>query len=215
MFFGTCTWIHFCAVKVVITAWVVNYSAPILILKLNIRPYRQIRIFWQTKFMQLYRMHTLYFLNLACHPITNYFIKKVPCLEIQANSRTYMCAKGKVLFWSFICSMVSLIQFIRGCDLLEKYKRQIEMKNPVTFHCKEQWFHDAFLIRKEHQMTHMLVAEQQQSWLFAISKITGSFNFFFKKHKQSVFVFPSARSVWGPYLQAWKDRLIPCPCSQF
>lgn len=59
--------------------------------------------------------------------------------------------------------MVSVIQFIGGCDLLEKYKRQIEIKNPVTFHCKEQWFHDTFLIRKEHQMTHMLVAEQLQS----------------------------------------------------
>lgn len=70
---------------------------------------------------------------------------------------------GKGLFQSFICSMVPVIWFIRGCDLLEKYKQRIEIKNAVTFHCKEQQFHNAFLIRKEHQITHMLVAEQLQS----------------------------------------------------
>jgi len=59
--------------------------------------------------------------------------------------------------------MVSAARFIRGCDLLQKYKRQVEIKKPVTFHCKEQQFHNAFLIRKEHQMIHMLVAEQLQS----------------------------------------------------
>lgn len=178
LFFGSCTQLYFCIVNVVITAWVVNYSAPILILKLNIRAYKQTKIFWQPKLIQLYRVHTLYFLNLACLPITKYFIKKAPCLEIQANSRIQTCAKRKVLFQSSICSVVSIIRFIRGCDLLEKYKQWIEIKNPVTFHCKEQQFHNAFLIRKEHQMTHMLVAEQLQSWLFAICKITG-FSFFF------------------------------------
>lgn len=74
-----------------------------------------------------------------------------------------MCAKGKALFRSFIFSMVSVIHFIRGCDLLEKYKQRIEIKNLVTFHCKEQQFHNAFLVRKEHQMTHMLVGEQLQN----------------------------------------------------
>lgn len=54
----------------------------------------------------------------------------------------------------------------------------MEIKNAVTFHCKEQQYHNAFLIRKEHQTTHMLVAEQLQSWLFAIYKIMGFFNFF-------------------------------------
>lgn len=35
----------------------------------------------------------------------------------------------------------------------------------MTFHCKEQQFHNAFLIRKEHQLTLMLVAEQStRSW---------------------------------------------------
>lgn len=167
--------------NVVVTAWVVNYPALILILKLNIHTYKQTKIFWQPKLTQLYRVHTLYFLNLACLPITNYFIKKVPCLEIQANSRIHMCAKGKALFRSFIFSVVSVIHFIRGCDLLEKYKQWIEIKNPVTFHCKEQQFHNAFLIRKEHQMTHMLVGEQLQNWLLAIYKITGFFLFFLWK----------------------------------
>lgn len=171
--------------NVVITAWVVNYSAPILILKLNICAYKQTQIFWQPKFTQLYRVHTLYFLNLACLSITNHFMKKVPSLEIQANSRIHTCAKGKALFRSFIYFVVSAIRFIRRCDLLEKYKRRIEIKNPVTFHCKEQQFHNAFLIRKEHQMTHMLVAEQLQSWLFAIYKITGFFLFFSLKNINS------------------------------
>lgn len=53
IFFGTCTRIYFCMVNVVITAWVVNYSAPILILKLNIHAYEQTKIFWQPKLTQL------------------------------------------------------------------------------------------------------------------------------------------------------------------
>lgn len=73
-----------------------------------------------------------------------------------------MCDR-KGLFQSFICSVVPVIWFIGGCDLLEKYKQRIEIKNAVTFHCKERQFHNAFLIRKEHQITHMLVAEQLQS----------------------------------------------------
>lgn len=48
----------------------------------------------------------------------------------------------------------------------------------MTFHCKEQQFHNAFLIGKEHQLTHMLVAKQMKSCLFAIYKIMG---FFFQR----------------------------------
>lgn len=131
-FFAPCTRIYFCIVNTVITAWVVNYSAPILILKLNIRAYKQTKIFWQPKLTQLYRVCTLYFLHLACLPITNYFIKKVPCLEVQANSRIHTCAKGKVLFQSFICAVVSVIRF----DQRVWFIRKTQTANRST---KIQW----------------------------------------------------------------------------
>lgn len=41
MLFGTCTWIYFCIVDVVITVWFVNYLGPVVILKLNICAYKQ------------------------------------------------------------------------------------------------------------------------------------------------------------------------------
>lgn len=74
---------YFCIVNAVEIVWVVNCLAPILILKLNIRAYKQTKIFWQPKLMQLRRVYTLYFLNLACLPVNNCFDKKVSCLEIQ------------------------------------------------------------------------------------------------------------------------------------
>lgn len=39
--FAPCTWIYFCIVDVVITAWVVSYSGAVVILKLNICAYKQ------------------------------------------------------------------------------------------------------------------------------------------------------------------------------
>lgn len=148
---------YFCIVNAIKIVWVVNCLAPILILKLNIRAYKQTKIFWQPKLMQLRRVCTLYFLNLACLSANNCFNKKVSCLEIQHD-----CPSGKVyapdvgqsgLFWSFI----SVVSVYHGVWFIRKIQTVIEIKYPMTFHCKEQQFHNAFLIRKEHQLILMLV----------------------------------------------------------
>lgn len=115
---------YFCIVNAVIIACVVNCSAPVLILKLNIRAYKQTKIFWQLKLTQLHGVYTLYFLNLARLLVTICFSKKVSCLEIQRD-----CPSGKAYIpyvgqrKGFEVSFALWFQFIRGCDLLQKHKR--------------------------------------------------------------------------------------------
>lgn len=105
---------YFCIVNAVKIVWVVNCLAPILILKLNICAYKQTKIFWQPKLMQLRRVYSLYFLNLACLPVTDCLDRKVSCLEIQherPSGKVYLPfvgqRKGSVLKFHFCGFSVS------------------------------------------------------------------------------------------------------------
>lgn len=122
----------------------------------------------------------------------------------------HLWVKGKVLFWSFI----SVVSVYHRVWFIRKIRTVIEIKFPMTFHCKEQQFHNAFLIRKEHQLTLMLVAEQStRSWdsfFFSLKKNRT------QKHKhKSTLVFPSGKCLRSLFTDSKAKERSLSPVASF